>query len=262
MKTKKFLMLLAAVLLSCASAFAQSGNNESLKGDVNGDGTVDVADLTAIIKIMKDAGGAVGEKMYYWYAGTKQVEASNFTDIASRIPESEIPQTGSVSATGQFVYFVLPETKRLASLVGANGSPIKYDYTDAFGYRIYKTLNTINETVYYTVEQITYYWYAGQTQPTTISYDPIVDDTNFTNDKWHTIGTTLTNIGKLVTGGVAGNTWYVAVPKGKYQPTASDLSTPDTSWTIIGTVKVNNIDYSVYDTGNDLNRCATYLKVK
>ena len=61
MKTKKFLMLLAAVLLSCASTMAQ---NSPLKGDVNGDGTVDVADLTAIIKIMKDAGGAVGEKIF------------------------------------------------------------------------------------------------------------------------------------------------------------------------------------------------------
>ena len=35
---QKFLMLLAVVLLSCASAFAQSGNNNPLKGDVNEDG--------------------------------------------------------------------------------------------------------------------------------------------------------------------------------------------------------------------------------
>jgi hypothetical protein len=54
MKTKKFLMLLAAVLLSCASAFAQSSNNEPLKGDVNGDGNVDVADIVAILEIMKN----------------------------------------------------------------------------------------------------------------------------------------------------------------------------------------------------------------
>lgn len=52
MKTKIF-FLLAAMLLSCASAFAQSGNSEPIKGDVNGDGKVDVADIVAIVNIMK-----------------------------------------------------------------------------------------------------------------------------------------------------------------------------------------------------------------
>lgn len=51
MKTKKFFMLLAAVLLSCASTMAQ---NSPLKGDVNGDGKVDVADIVAILEIMKN----------------------------------------------------------------------------------------------------------------------------------------------------------------------------------------------------------------
>ena len=63
MKTK-FFMLLAAVLLS-ASAFAQSGTNGTLKGDVNGDGVVDVADINAIIQIMKDGGGTADENTWY-----------------------------------------------------------------------------------------------------------------------------------------------------------------------------------------------------
>ncbi|MBR6202063.1 MAG: hypothetical protein IKQ62_03560 [Bacteroidaceae bacterium] len=63
MKTK-FFMLLAAVLLS-ASAFAQSGTNGTLKGDVNGDGVVDVADINAIIKIMKDGGGTANQNTWY-----------------------------------------------------------------------------------------------------------------------------------------------------------------------------------------------------
>ena len=109
---------------------------------------------------------------------------------------------------------------------------------------------------------VTYYWYAGQTKPESINGTPIVDDTNFTNNKWHTIGTTLTNIGKLVRGGVAGNTWYVAVPEGKYQPTASDLSTSDNTWKIIDIITVGTVRYSVYDTAIEYNRCATYLKVK
>ena len=75
MKTK-FFMLLAAVLLS-ASAFAQSGNNGTLKGDVNGDGVVDVADINAIIQIMKDGGGTGEETKYYWYAG--QIEPQDMS---------------------------------------------------------------------------------------------------------------------------------------------------------------------------------------
>lgn len=70
MKTK-FMMLLAAMLLS-ASAFAQSENNEPLKGDVNGDGKVDVADINEIIKIMKEAGGTAETPTYYWYLGYDQ----------------------------------------------------------------------------------------------------------------------------------------------------------------------------------------------
>lgn len=265
MKTKKILMLMAAMLLSCASAFAQSGNNTPAKGDVNEDGTVDVADIVNVIKIMKDGGGAVGEKMCYWYAGTNNgnaVQADNLTDVASRIPESEVPTTGSVTANGQYVYFIMPETKHIESLTDGNGSAVEFTCTEAMGYLIYKTNDKISGSVNYNVVQTVYYWYAGQTQPTSISGTPTVDDTNFTNNKWHTIGTTLTNIGKLVTGGVKGNTWYVAVPKDKYQPTADDLSTPDSSWTIVGTITVGTVQYSVYDTANEYNRCATYLKVK
>ncbi len=168
MKTK-FFFLLAAMLLSSASAFAQSGNNEPLKGDVNGDGTVDVADIAAIIEIMKNGGG--------------------------------------------------------------------------------------------TGEQTTYYWYAGQTQPTSINGTPEVDDTNFTNNKWHTLGTTLpSTISKMVTGGSRGNEWYVATPKGQYIPTASDLLTPDTAQIIINTITIGTIQYDVWNTGVDGNRINTLMK--
>ena len=78
MKTK-FMMLLAAMLLS-ASAFAQSKNNEPLKGDVNGDGKVDVADINEIIKIMKEAGGSAEPTTEptttrYWYVGITKPDA-------------------------------------------------------------------------------------------------------------------------------------------------------------------------------------------
>ena len=174
MKTKKFFMLLAAVLLS-ASAMAQSGNNEPLNGDVNGDGTVDVADMVGVIKIMKDGGGAVGEKQAYWYAGTNggnAVTADNFTDVATKIAESEIPQTGTVTASGQYVYIVLPETRHLESLTDEGGSAVEFTCTDVMGYHIYRTVGAINTKLNYTIEEITYYWYVGTDQPTAVN-DPV-----------------------------------------------------------------------------------------
>lgn len=52
MKTKIF-FLIAAMLLGYASAYAQNNNSEPIKGDVNEDGKVDVADIVAIVNIMK-----------------------------------------------------------------------------------------------------------------------------------------------------------------------------------------------------------------
>lgn len=171
-------MLLAAVLLGSVSVSAQSNNapkkvdgETPLEGDINGDGTVDVADMVNIIKIMKDAGGAVGEKQYYWYAGTNggnAVTADNFTDVASRIHESEIPATNSVTADGQYIYFVIPGTKHLEALVDENGTAVEFTVTDAMGYHIYKTVDVICTTINYTIAQTIYYWYVGQTQPTSL----------------------------------------------------------------------------------------------
>ncbi len=52
MKTKK-LFLMAAMLLMSANLFAQN----IVKGDVNEDGNVDVADVVAVISIMQKGGG-------------------------------------------------------------------------------------------------------------------------------------------------------------------------------------------------------------
>lgn len=169
MKTKK-LFLMAAMLLTSVCTFAQ--NNTSLKGDVNEDGTVDVADLVSIMKIMKDAGGAVGEKMYYWYAGVNggnAVTEANFTDIASKIAMSQIPKTGSVTAADQYVYFVMPEKWFISSLTDANGTDIDYDCTDAYGYHIYKTQKKYSGKLNYGVTETIYYWYVGTTKPTSLS---------------------------------------------------------------------------------------------
>lgn len=204
MKTR-FLTLLAAVLLGSISAFAQ--NTNPVKGDVNEDGTVDVADLVNVIKIMMEGGGAVGEKMCYWYAGTNggnAVTADNFIDVSSRIPESEVPATGSVTANGQYVYFVMPETKHIKSLTDGNGSAVEFTCTDVMGYHIYKTMDKINGSINYSVAQTVYYWYVGTTKPTSLSQATTVTSypaeqiyTNNSGAKSHIF--VLTNSDKTVT---------------------------------------------------------------
>ena len=165
---QNFFMLLAAVLLSGASAFAQSGNNESLMGDVNGDGRVDIVDVTTVIDIY---------------------------------------------------------------------------------------LNTVPDTP----QTTTYYWYAGQDRPSTISGTPTVDDTNFTNNKWHTLSNN--QIQKFVTGGDVTKNWYVAVPSIlNLSPKASDMSTLDRTWTQeSGNISVNGINYVIWKVPAD-DMAMVYMK--
>ena len=68
-------MMLAALMLLGTSAMAQS---ETLKGDVNADGVVDVADINAVIKIMTEANDP---GVYYWYAGWTEPTAANIATI-------------------------------------------------------------------------------------------------------------------------------------------------------------------------------------
>jgi len=77
MKSKIGFLLTAFLMLFSVSANAQSGETP-IKGDVNGDGVVDIADINAIIDIMKNGGGTEGESLYYFYVGLeKPTSASN-----------------------------------------------------------------------------------------------------------------------------------------------------------------------------------------
>lgn len=87
MKTK-FFFLLAAMLLMSVSAFAQSSETP-LKGDVNEDGVVDVADINAIIKIMKDGSGTGEGTKYYWYVG--QTDPSTMSSIDPIVTDTSSP---------------------------------------------------------------------------------------------------------------------------------------------------------------------------
>lgn len=88
MKTKLNLLLTAVMLLLSANVFAQSAPIDPVKGDVNEDGVVDVADIAAIIEIMKNGGGIV-DNNYYWYVG--QTDPSTITEISPIVTDNTSP---------------------------------------------------------------------------------------------------------------------------------------------------------------------------
>lgn len=254
MKTKK-LFLMAAMLLTSVCTFAQ--NSTPLKGDVNEDGTVDVADLVSIMKIMKDAGGAVGEKTCYWYAGVNggnAVTETNFTDIASKIAESQIPQTGFVTAADQYVYFVMLETRFMSSLTDANGIAVDYDCTDAYGYHIYKTQKKYSGELSYGIAERIYYWYAGTTEPTSSNLASIM--TSSTNAK----PTTWTSNPQSVS--ITNNTgspayFYYCFPTEWNVKIYDGLNGSEMSLADVSTFTLNGIEYTVKRMGRQQAAGAT-----
>ena len=90
---KKILSLLAAFfMLFGTSAMAQV--DSTLEGDVNGDGVVDIADITAVIAIIKQ--NAEANPTYYWYAGWTVPTAENIATIVNETyPVSKTDTTTS-----------------------------------------------------------------------------------------------------------------------------------------------------------------------
>ena len=124
---QKLLMMLAALMLLGTSAMAQS---ETLKGDVNGDGVVDVADIAAVIQIMKDNGDI--ETKYYWYAGWTEPTAANIATIVNeKYPKAkdstEMNPAGMTSTKldGQEINFT---TNPIYDQVGRDTGNKKYYY--------------------------------------------------------------------------------------------------------------------------------------
>lgn len=83
---KQIFLIMAAMLLSMG-AFAQSENSEPVKGDVNGDGKVDLADVTELINII--LGKGTETTTYYWYVG--QTDPSTMSSIAPVVTDNSSP---------------------------------------------------------------------------------------------------------------------------------------------------------------------------
>ena len=109
----RIMTMLAALLLISTGAFAQSGETP-LKGDVNEDGKVDVADINAIIKIMKDAGGTAEAPTYYWYVGT--TKPTSLSD-ASTVTSYPAEQTFTNPSTTEKCYiYVLTNSNKTVNM--------------------------------------------------------------------------------------------------------------------------------------------------
>ena len=139
----RFMTILAAMLLSISS-FAQSSNNEPLKGDVNEDGVVDVADITAVIGIIKNV------QEHYFYLGTIKPTAENYKIIPGATTsytsfDEAVGTTVSVDA-GQTLYMLCPAEwvkGKNVTLEDNSGETLNFseeiDYTTVSGCAIYKT---------------------------------------------------------------------------------------------------------------------------
>ena len=245
MNTKKFLMLLAAVLLSCTSAMAQ---NSPLKGDVNGDGKVDVADIVAILEIMKN--------------GTKELQSIKWASTTA--------VNGTIGTTPSLGDITLTYNDGTTGTVAYNASGVTL-YTDAVGNTPFSNANpgTVNVWANYcgmtttNSKQVTlsapvvgtYYWYIGQTDPSTMTeISPIVDD--LTSPGWRLIGTSLPNYNSsnMLWNGVTNNIsfggrteYYVALPNNTlkiYDDTGYNVT--NEGYTNLGTKVINNVTYYVY----------------
>lgn len=133
MKTKIFALMAAMMLLMGTTAMAQNDNTKTteteLKGDVNGDGIVDVADIAAVIAVMHEQGTV--KQQYYWYVGqdnpaemesispiVDDLSSPGWRLIGTSIPTysaSEMLWEGSVNpivtgTTKQIIYVAIPNS--------------------------------------------------------------------------------------------------------------------------------------------------------
>lgn len=162
MKTKTFFML-AVMLLISMDAFAQS--NEPLEGDVNNDGTVDVADIVKVIDIMQNGGGIAGQTKCYWYVGTTAIDDTNYNDTNIVSQVTEIPNQTTVTLNDEYLYIVVPKEKTVTVIdTGSNlelGTKTYNSSTHTFtnavtyvgDYSIYRSASTVDGTARITITE-------------------------------------------------------------------------------------------------------------
>ena len=141
MKTmKRFL----ALLLFFVAAMNVQTLSAQTNGDVNNDGTVNEADITAIIEIMKEANG-VGPKKYYWYVGQEAVTADNYTTLAESSSTTYTTKNYTTEKFGK-VYILVPDIVKSIKIKDVNLNT----YVSEAKYKIDSTINISGYNVYVT----------------------------------------------------------------------------------------------------------------
>ena len=182
MKTKIFALFAAMMLLVGTTAMAQSGDTKTsrtteteIKGDVNNDGVVDVADIAAVIAVMHEQGTV--ETQYYWYAGwTEPTEANIGEIINEEYPSAKGSTTmnpaglTSTKLDGQEINFTTNPiydqvgrdtgNKKYYYVVVPNGYGIQNTTTGTFSHIYTSTFEVVgtfaNHTVYKNIQATTY----------------------------------------------------------------------------------------------------------
>ena len=137
---KRFL----ALLLFFVAAMNVQTLSAQTNGDVNNDGTVNEADITAIIEIMKEANG-VGPKKYYWYVGQEAVTADNYTTLAESSSTKYTTKNYTTEKYGK-IYILTPDIVTSIKIFSVNANVYiaesKYSQDTTFnvpGYKLWVT---------------------------------------------------------------------------------------------------------------------------
>ena len=171
MKQRLF-FLLATILLMSTSVFAQS--TENWNGDVNKDGVVDVADINAIIYLMKKEDGDYDGRIFYWYVG--QTDPSTMNSISPIVSDNSSPGWREIGTT-------LPNYSSSNMLWNGDNNNITFENRDYYYVAVpsssIKIYNAANGSVMdsftnistKTIAGVTYYIYPCNTKARAFAYN-------------------------------------------------------------------------------------------
>jgi len=252
MKTK--FLFLAATLLMSANLFAQTN------GDVNESGTVDAVDITTVIDVMQKAGGVA------FLPASVKLNKSSFgfgvgmevTLVPTIMPDNTTENTLTWSSSNPSVASVTQE----GVVTGVAEGTTTITAT---------TVNGKKATCDVTISNTVYFWYVGQTNPSTMTeISPIVTDTS--SPGWRLIGTQIPTYtfkiplynaieNPIVSNPSTNNCWYVALPQNSslslYFDNVNEVTVGN--WIKQSNITLNDITYNVYKSVATFRKFSGYV---
>lgn len=232
-----------------------------VKGDMNDDNEVTIADVTSLVNVVL---GKAPLETISAGCSCEPYQVDNSSVVGSwSTPNGtsfQFNEDGTTTFPGGDTYEFMPMQGRLL-VYDAENQPVKaIPILKVESEKILTVDYATNTFIYYTkvAPAVTYYWYAGQTQPTSQQSVTAQDTEPFTNNNWHTIDDinaeySLSNpLYESSTKQIDGNEktyWYVAVPS------ASSISIYDSddvnevdngNWTTEEPITVGGVSYNVY----------------